>query len=281
MPSSFGARRTALVVEGPEARKLLNDVLSASIPDQENSANGWAMLSARGKIQAEGLIGMKNGQFWLDVDTGVAGSFFKRLTMYKLRAKAEIHDLSGSHRVAWIQNSSGSTDSILHQDSRHERLGFRMITTDPAQNDPDRLAMEHLKRRMDLGIAQLGPDYDSDQLFPHDVALDLLGGVDFAKGCYVGQEVVSRMQHRGQVRKRPLIVKVENGSNLKIPRGQTVEVAGKAAGFAGQFVDGVAIGICRLDRLASGTCAMIGEHSITLEVPQWADYSFSKDSAAH
>ena len=108
--------------------------------------------------------------------------------------------------------------------------------------------------RIAHGIAELGPDFAADAVFPHDIGMDFLGGVDFKKGCYIGQEVVSRMQHRGTARRRPVIV-----SGIEAEAGAPVLVGGREAGTIGRVVGGKAVGIVRLDRFDGGEVTVAGK----------------------
>jgi folate-binding Fe-S cluster repair protein YgfZ len=103
--------------------------------------------------------------------------------------------------------------------------------------------------------------------------MDLMGGVDFRKGCYIGQEVVSRMQHRGTARRRPVIV-----SGIDAPAGSAVSVGGRDAGHIGKVVDGSAVGIVRLDRFDGGEISVAGR-PVTVALPAWASYGLGESAA--
>lgn len=272
-PSSAGTRALFLFT-GNDAHKLLNDTLSAAVPENEETANAWALLSPQGKIQAEGLMGRHGDGFWLDTDPSVAASFFKRMSMYKLRADVRLQDVSDTHEVCWADERPSDDGVIAHRDGRNGALGMRLVAPKGVLATPDRENARHDALLVQLGIARLGPDYGADKLFPHDVALDLLGGVDFAKGCYVGQEVVSRMKHRGEARKRPLIAHLAADGPCPEP-GRSIEMDGKTVGFIGTPVGGRAVAICRLDRMGANREARIEGQPVTLAVPPWAGYDFS------
>src|SRR5690606_6290777 len=114
-----------------------------------------------------------------------------------------------------------------------------------------------------------------DDGFPHDIGMDHLGGVDFKKGCYVGQEVVSRMQHRGTARRRPVIVSgLATGA-----RGDAVAVDGRPAGTLGTVVDGRAVAIMRIDKVPGPDAAMVGDAPVSLALPGWARYDFARSGS--
>lgn len=265
--------RVAFRVTGPEAHKLLNDVLTCSIPESSGEAKWWALLSPQGKIQAEGLISVFEGAYYLDVSRDIVDRFFKRMGMYKLRAKADIADLRESHSVGWSAEQVSIGDGIQDCDNRAGGLGYRLIVEQSnAQNWAPR-AQEYTSARINVGISELGADFEADTLFPHDIGMDILGAVDFSKGCYVGQEVVSRMKHRGNARRRPIIVRLDTGQ-----KGDEIMVGGKKVGTLGETCDGMAIGNARIDRIFENSEASVNGQAVKLAVPPWASYAFASDS---
>lgn len=262
--------RSVFRFSGPDAQKLLNDVLTAKFEKEPGKAAWWALLSPQGKVQAEGLVSWDDGAFWLDVDAEAADSFFKRMKMYRLRAQVDIDDLRDTQIVGFAEDDPKF--GVTAADARHPALGYRVILPKAAEEswlDDDVYAAA----RIGLGIVEVGNDYAADTLFPHDMGMDFLSGVDFTKGCYVGQEVVSRMQHRGTARRRPVIVR-----DADAQRGDNVECAGRSAGEIGQVIDGKAVAILRLDRITRPNDATINGKPVTLVLPSWAGYDFA-DSA--
>lgn len=256
---------------GPGAHKLLFDVVTGRVVAEPGPAVWWALLSPQGKIQAEGLSGWADDALWLDVDASVADAFLQRMRMYRLRAAVEIEDLRESHAVGW--SAVQPADGIAHTDPRAGGLGWRVIApkADTADWAPGDEAF--LERRIGAGIAELGPDFAADTMFPHDIGMDLLQGVDFKKGCYVGQEVVSRMQHRGTARRRPAIVSsLPDGSAAGAP----VLVGEREAGTIGTVHVGKAVAIVRLDRVPDEDSATVGGLPVKLHLPEWATYTFGE-----
>jgi folate-binding protein YgfZ len=123
--------------------------------------------------------------------------------------------------------------------------------------------------RIGVGIAHQGNDFPANDAFAHDIGLDILDGIDFAKGCYVGQEVVSRMKHRGTARRRPVIV-----SGIDAPAGSAVVAGGREAGTIGQVVDGMAVAILRLDRITDPAAVTVEGKPVGVALPVWATYQF-------
>ncbi|HVY50321.1 MAG TPA: folate-binding protein [Devosia sp.] len=256
MPTILRPSRALFRFSGGDAQKLLFDVVTGRLLAEAGPPVWWALLSPQGKIQAEGLATYEDGAFWLDVDQGVADAFLKRMRMYKLRAAVEIADLRDSHVVGWAG------------DGPHRRT----IATKAESAQWDAPDGSYDESRIQQGIAELGPDFGADQLFPHDIGMDLLGGVDFKKGCYVGQEVVSRMEHRGTARRRPVIV-----SGVEATAGAAVKAGGRDAGTIGRPAGGKAVAIVRLDRFDGSEVTVEGK-PVSVALPAWATYRLGESA---
>jgi folate-binding protein YgfZ len=265
--------RAVLRFSGKDAQKLLNDVVTGPVAAEAGPARWWALLSPQGKIQAEGLIGWADEAFWLDVHSSVADSFLKRMKMYRLRAEVAIDDLRASHKVGW--SAEPASGAIAHADGRASGLGHRLIAAVADAGDWAADDGAYDRARIAQGISELGPDFAAESTFPHDIGMDFLDGVDFKKGCFVGQEVVSRMQHRGTARRRPVIV-----SNADAPEGTPVLAGEREAGALGKVVDGQSVAILRLDRITDPAAVTVAGRPVTLTLPAWASYSFGESVPA-
>jgi folate-binding protein YgfZ len=243
---------------GADAQKLLFDVVTGRLLAQPGPPVWWALLSPQGKIQAEGLSVYADDAFWLDVDRSVADAFLKRMKMYRLRAAVTIDDLRETHAVG--SDEAAEKSHVIATVAEAAGWG-------PPDDSYDRA-------RIAEGVAELGPDFAADAMFPHDIGMDLLGGVDFKKGCYIGQEVVSRMQHRGTARRRPVIV-----SGTEAIAGTPVVVGSRDAGAIGRPIDGKAVAIVRLDRF-DGSEVTVGGKPVAITLPAWATYRLGESAAA-
>jgi len=265
------ADRAVFRFSGVDAHKLLNDVVTGHVPAQDQDvAAWWALLSPQGKILAEGLVGSTQVALWVDVHQSVADDFFKRMRMYRLRAQVVIDDLRLTHRVGW--SAEGGDGPVAHADRRGPLdLGRRIIA--PVEATENWIADDapHARARIAAGIAELGQDFSADSTFAHDMGMDILDGIDFVKGCYVGQEVVSRMKHRGTARRRPVII-----SGLQATGEVDVSADGRASGGIGRVVDGAAVGIVRLDRFGPDAVVTVGGQPVHLRLPDWATYEFGE-----
>lgn len=266
MTTHLRADRTVFRFSGPDAHKLLNDVITGPIPQAPGPAAWWGLLSPQGKILAEGLAGWAKDAIWVDVHTSVADDFFKRMKLYRLRASVVIEDLRATHRVGWADETVAT--GVTHSG----RIGYRVIDVADEAKGWEVNDNAYLRARIADGIAELGPDFTPDTLFAHDIGMDLLNGIDFTKGCYVGQEVVSRMKHRGTARRRPVIVHGVKGS-------APVLANGRDSGTIGMVLNGSAVGILRLDRFGAGVEPSVDGVPVQLELPAWAPYALGQVDA--
>lgn len=266
MPTMLRPSRAPIRIAGPGAPKFLFDVLTARITPEPGPGHWWALLSPQGKIQAEGLCTFADGAFWLDLGQTEADAFLKKMRLYKLRAELTLEDLRETHVVGW--DPAGS-------DPRGAGLGGRVILPRAEAGGLADGEAEARAARVRFGLLELGPDFAPDSAFPHDIGMDLLGGVDFNKGCYIGQEVVSRMQHRGTARRRPVLVEgLREGTAPHTP----VHAGTREAGDIGTPSGTSAVAILRLDRITEGTATTVNGAPVTLRLPPFATYGFGDPS---
>jgi len=184
--------RAVISLSGDDAREFLQGLISNDVRKLEDGQMIYAaLLSPQGKFLHDFFVLLRGGVFYLDVDASRAADLLQRLNIYKLRSKVSIN-LENKLRVAasWGGGGNGISDPRLPQ------LGYRIIGEVLAEGADD-----YERHRLELGI----PDGAKDMLFDKSLLLEFgfedLHGVDFNKGCYVGQEVTARSKHRGQVRK--------------------------------------------------------------------------------
>lgn len=271
--------RGVVHISGSDAHRLLQDIVTSDIAlARDGKAVHTALLAPQGKILFEFFLLDRGNELLIEIDRDVIPEFIKRLTFYKLRADATFEDVSDAHSVwaVWGGKLSLSDEAIAFDDPRLPEMGVRVIAPDGAalQSDCDNASEDdYHAHRIALGIPQGGLDYVLGDTFPHEADLDQLGGVDFKKGCYVGQEVVSRMEHRGTARKR--IVPVSGDSPLSA--GAEIVSGGSSIGTLGSVSGTTGLAIVRLDRaqkaLAGGQELLAGNAPITLRQPPWADFN--------
>jgi hypothetical protein len=286
--------RGVVKVSGDDARHFLNGLLTADIlkvaPDTPRFA---ALLTPQGKIMFDMIVAeaavADGGGFFLDVPEALADPCVGRLNFYKLRAKVTIENLSETLAVMAVWDSDAVTEyGLCYPDPRLSALGWRImlpphLTAETAADLGAALvpAEEFEAHRIALGVPRGGLDFGYGDAFPHEADMDQLNGVDFAKGCFVGQEVVSRMEHRGSVRTR--IVPVAYDGFAPDP-GAAVTAAAKPVGTFGSAADGRALALLRLDRAADALAAseplVAGAVTLRLVKPDWMRFSFPGEGKA-
>jgi folate-binding protein YgfZ len=267
--------RGVLRVAGEDAEKLLQGIITSDMGAlARQPAIHAALLTPQGKILFDFFVVKAGDGFLLETAREKTAELAKRLTMYRLRAKAEIADASSTYSVlaAWGTALEPAADIQSFPDPRLAELGLRML----AETTPDVAATvgpdSYHAHRIALGVPEGGRDYPFGDAFPHEADLDLLHGVSFDKGCFVGQEVVSRMQHRANVRKR--VVAIEGEAPLA--SGAEVTAGTAVIGTIGSVAERQALAMVRLDRWAEakakGEPVRVGGVAITLRQPAWAPF---------
>lgn len=243
VPMALLADRGVVAVTGPDAAKLLGGIITNDLELLDRQPAIFAgLLSPQGKVLFDFFVVRDSAGdgFLIDVARAQASELVKRLTLYRLRAKVDIRDRSGELSVyaAWGPQPGG------YPDPRDATLGWRGVAHGALSPEEAEVAI-HRGQRIAAGIPEGGKDYDFGDTFPHEANFDLLNGVSFEKGCYVGQEIVARMQHRGTVRKR--IVRVTGASDLPATRPD-VKMGDVVIGRLGSVAGTSGLAMLRLDR---------------------------------
>ncbi|MCR8492707.1 MULTISPECIES: YgfZ/GcvT domain-containing protein [Brucella/Ochrobactrum group] len=276
------SNRALVHITGEEAEKFLQAVITTDLDKlgPDNLKPG-ALLAPQGKILFDFLVSRIDGGLRFDLPVSIAADFIKRITLYRLRAKAEITQLPESLvSVSWQTESHPSQNDSIKRDSRFPtELNVHRIYG-PADGTTDESAWTKL--RAEYGIAEGETDFAYNDVFPHDVNFDQTGGVSFPKGCFIGQEVVSRMQHRGTARRRVLVA--HSDGNLP-PMGTPITVDGREIGTTGSSADTIGIALVRIDRakdaIDAGSPILAGEAPITLTLPPHVRFGFPEAEAGN
>lgn len=275
--------RGVLAVTGADAGKLLQGIVTNDMQKLgEAAALHAGLLSAQGKIQFDFFIVRKGDGYLIETAHSAVAGLKQKLMLYRLRAAAEIEDVSSDYSVAAAWNAADedgahSAHTIVFPDPRAPGLGNRYLASLASNWRKDLADAEVATRddydahRVGLGVAEAGSDFPLGDTFPHEANYDLTGSVSFRKGCYVGQEVVSRMQHKTVVRKR--VVRVSGG---KLEAGQSVQLGEAVIGTVGTVAAGKALALVRLDRIAEaidkGQPITAGGHGIEVDPEAIAVY---------
>lgn len=260
MKSAFLPDRGVIKVAGEDARNFLNGLVTTDLDKLKPGLGRFgALLTPQGKIIVDFLIteapAGHGGGFLIDCPKALADGLATKLKFYKLRAKVTVDNLSNDLGVlaAWDGQLAAQPD-LAFADPRNAELGTRILIPEDLKEKLSDLigaelvdAADYEAHRIALGVPRGGLDFMYSDAFPHETNMDRLAGVDFDKGCYVGQEVVSRMQHRGTARTRSVKVLLEDSSP---EAGVSVMAGDKSVGTMGSSAQGKGIALVRIDRVA-------------------------------
>ncbi len=277
--------RRVLDVSGPEAADLLGGLFTNDLPST-GDAGFAALLTPQGKILFDFLMVGVDGGLFLDVDEETAAAFEKRLKLYRLRAKVDVK-LRDDLTVVWSPDPAAETPAgavAAFRDPRLDALGARAVVEAASAKDVEDGADAYAARRIGLGVPEIAAaanagrnGFAPDERFLMDVNYDALGGVSYSKGCFVGQEVASRMKRKGAVRKRTMRVVFDAPADISsgdIAPGADVK-AGEAT--VGAMLDGpadadggaIGLAVIRIDRHKDDAPVSVSGNAARLEAPAY------------
>jgi tRNA-modifying protein YgfZ len=280
--------RGVVKVVGDDARRFLNGLVTNDMARMAPGRPAFAaLLTPQGKIIVDFIVteamAEDGGGLFLDCPRALAPDLVEKLNFYKLRAKVLCEDLSDVLGVMAIWNNAGESEyGLSYPDPRLPALGMRVML-------PPHLAAEaaadlgatladaesYDAHRIALGVPRGGSDFIYGDTFPHEADMDQLNGIDFDKGCYVGQEVVSRVEHRASARSRVVPIAYDDFSPLS---GLPIMAGEKQVGTLCSTAKGRGLALMRLDRvedvLAKGIALEAGGISIRLVKPDWAKFEW-------
>lgn len=286
--------RGVVKVAGDDARGFLNGLVTNDIAKVAPSKPRFAaLLTPQGKIIVDFIVAEApsndGGGFFLDCPRALASALVEKLNFYKLRAKVICEDLSSVLGVMAIWDGTAESEyGLSYPDPRLPALGSRIML-------PPHLAEEaaadlggmlagadaYEAHRIALGVPRGGLDFIYGDTFSHEADMDQLNGVDFGKGCYIGQEVVSRVEHRASARSRVVpIVYDEFAPSSGLP----VMAGDRQIGTLGSTAKGHGLALMRLDRigdaLAAGATIEAGGIAIRAVKPAWAKFDWPGEAKA-
>jgi folate-binding protein YgfZ len=282
-------------VAGDDARKFLNGLVTSDLAKTAPGAPRFtALLTPQGKIIADFIVAeaepADGGGFFLDCPRALVPALVERLNFYKLRAKVVVEDLSQTLGVLaiWDGGAAETEYGLCYPDPRLPELGARCLLpphlADKAASDLRATLVDQAQyeaHRIALGVPHGGIDFIYGAAFPHETDMDQLAGVDFDKGCFIGQEVVSRIEHRGTARTRVVPVAFEGPPP---EAGSTVMAGDKSVGMMGSGVVGHGLASVRLDRvdeaLAGHVPLVAGGIEMRPVKPRWARFAFPGETKA-
>ncbi len=223
--------RTLIRLTGPDAHDFLDGLVTNRVPAPGEGLRYAALLTPQGKFIADFLLMAEEDALVIDVDAGHAPPLAQRLSLYKLRAKVEIaEDPRG------VTLGTGPMPEGSLADPRHAALPWRLYGEGGGGEIDDALRVAHC-------IPQTGIELTPDT-YILEAGFERLHGVDFRKGCFVGQEIVARMKHKTELRKGLATVEVDGSA----PVGTGITADGKAVGTLYTQAEGRGIAHLRFDR---------------------------------
>ncbi|WP_264210364.1 YgfZ/GcvT domain-containing protein [Leisingera thetidis] len=240
--------RAILRLTGTDAMSFLQGLVTSNVNKLAGGLVYTALLTPQGKYLADFFLVPDGDAVLLDVAAPLAGDLLKRLNMYRLRADVQV-----AQTELQVRRGTGTAPEGAHADPRHPDMGWRLYGAEGGDDGSDWDAIRVAHCIPETGI-ELGPD-----TYILEAGFERLGGVDFRKGCYVGQEVTARMKHKTELRKGFRTVAVEGAA----PAGTEITADGKPVGTLFTQAGGRGIAYLRLDRAKGEMLA--GEARVALQ----------------
>lgn len=267
LPPTLLAGRAIIALGGDDAASFLQGLVTANVANLgPGETIHTALLTPQGKVLSAFFVWRTDDGFLLDALATDEDALVRRLTLYKLRAKVEIGSQKG---LAVFVGDAGPRQA--RDDPRLAGLGQRWLVAPGGKADGSAEGGSaedggYDVRRVALGVPEFGADYGPGEVFPMDVNLDALGAVDYKKGCFVGQEVASRMHRKGQVRKRSWRIEAD----AALTAGAAITAGASTLGSVTSVAGGRGIALVRTDRVAAApTESQADGMPVTLSPPAY------------
>lgn len=275
--------RAVLRIAGPDAHPFLHGLVTQDVTGLESGAAVFsALLTPQGKILFDFFLIARDDGYLVDCNAEAAPALLKQLGVYRLRAQATFEQLeewiAGVVFDGEVEIDDGG--AVVFDDPRLAALGRRVIG--PREAVESALSpfgqagddASYHRRRINLGVAEGGADFVGGEVFLLDVDYDALNGVSYDKGCFVGQEVSSRMKRKGEIRKRTVLFRFDGPA----PEKETPVMAGESTlGETLSAIPGAALALIRLDRYAAarerGDAPTIDGRDVQVVIPDWLQRS--------
>ncbi len=265
LPSRFAPLPSRAVVRlaGPEWRDFLQGLITQDVaglaPGKETFA---ALLTPQGRVLFDLFVGGRDDEGLIDCGADQRDALIERLLVYRLRAKVEI---TADDRAAYALWDAVGAPLGWIADPRLPGLGFRGYDAAPPADATETDESAHDAHRLLLGVP--GPhDWGVDKTYPIEANFDLLAGIDFKKGCFIGQETTSRMKRRGIIKNRMAPINFEGATP---PFGTELLVGDHRAGTVLTGGVGRAMALLRLDRLGDGALTLADGRAWRPDLPAW------------
>ncbi|MEM7545999.1 MAG: folate-binding protein [Pseudomonadota bacterium] len=233
-------RRVVLSISGADARPLLQDLVTCNLNQlAEDTLVYGALLTPQGKYLFDFFMGLEGDDLMVDIAADRAPAFAQRLMMYRLRRDMNIEATDRPITLIWDTDTAPVS---ARRDPRDETLGWRAYAPLDGYKAAD--PRDYDRKRIAAGVPATGVELVENDTYILEAGFERLSGVDFRKGCYVGQEVTARMKHKTALKKGLVRVRVEGDAEP----GTAIERDGKPAGTLFTVVDGQGLAHLRFDR---------------------------------
>ena len=286
--------RRLISVSGDDATKFLQGLIAANL--SRSAANGQSalysvFLNAQGRVLYDVFINPGQGlgqedELFIECDANGIESLYTHLKRYKLRAKVKLRIVDPEELSLWSswghqRSEQGNTwlDGRVPVQKGHQNMGARTISEggqSPGLEGEEMSQKDYEMRRIMLGVAEGQQEIMKESALPQESNIDYMGGIDFRKGCYVGQELTIRTHHTGVVRKRilpvqlyppgneqPTSISYDPAMSLRVPpAGSNISRVDRKGRSAGKWLGGVGnvgLALCRLEVMTD--TALTGEGS--------------------
>ena len=279
--------RGIIKVAGPDAIGFLNNLITNNMELLNKEKAIFAgLLTPQGKIAYEFFVVRVGDTYLLELVGTALSDLMKKLMLYKLRANVSLEDASNLYEIFSLgggEIEASLINSVVFKDPRSDAMGWRVYLPKGETLNIEGLESgsfgDYDRLRLSAEMPEGGVDYPLGDCFPHEAAFDQLEAIDFKKGCYVGQEVVSRMEHRGTARKR--IVRIIGGGELPAT-GSEIRSENSLIGVLGTSCGADGLALVRLDRVAkalsNGDQIMVENVTVEVAMPSWAEYNIPEIS---
>ena len=248
MTAGFQATdRTVLRIGGGDAREFLQNLVTNDVRGLDRGPVYAALLSPQGKYLFDFFLVPDGSDILLDIQTARAGALAQRLALYRLRAAVSIEP---TELAVLLGTGAPPATRLAFADPRAEALGWRAYAEDPAALlagmaplDPAEITV----LRVANGVPETGVELKPDDSYILEMGFERLRGIDFRKGCYVGQEVTARMKHKTELRKGLVRVEIDGPAP---EAGTEILAGGKPAGTLHTTSGGRGLAYLRFDRAA-------------------------------
>lgn len=271
MGGLFKLDRALIRVSGPDARPFLQNLLTQDVDKLDAAGVLYAaLLSPQGKVSADMFVWARTDDLLIETAPVFGTTLLRRLTMYKLHANVEISDVSATHQALWAPPPAAILGDLPDPRFPDGALGWRATSKGDAYAGcpPGDALFDEV--RLELGVPDLARDAAPDEVFALEALLEELNGVAFHKGCFVGQENVSRMKRRATTRKKFCPITFEGEPP---PYGAVIQAGEAEIGAVRTGMPGRAIALVRLDRAleaqAAGTPLTVAGREVRLAPPPW------------